>query len=108
MMSSYLVDGSECSGVYKEEVGLLSGTVKANSDEDPVILSRAARSGQKMHLRHVVVLAVQNLVLLRVTDVLLDERGPGVSEGAEAVGDAVPLATVILIDGGEILMECKL
>ena len=61
-----------------------------------------------MHLRHVVILAVQNLVFLRVTDVLLDERGPGVGEGAEAVGDAVPLATVILIDGGEILMECKL
>ena len=107
-MSSYLVDGSECYAVYKEEVGLLSGTIKTNGDEDAVILSRPARSGQEMHLRHVVILAVQNLVFLRVTDVLLDEGDPGVSEGAEAVGDAVPLTTVILIDGGEILIQCKL
>ena len=45
-----------------------------------------------------------HLVLPGVTNVLLDEGSPGVGEGTEAVGDAVALATVILIDGGEILI----
>ena len=45
-----------------------------------------------------------HLVLLGVTNVLLDEGSPGVSEGAEAVGDAVALTAVVLIDGGEILI----
>ena len=45
-----------------------------------------------------------HLVLLGVTNVLLDEGSPGVGEGTEAVGDAVALATVVLIDGGEILI----
>ena len=60
-MSSHLVDGSERRGVYKEEVRLLSRPVKADGDEDSVILGRSARSGQEVHLRHVVVLSVQNL-----------------------------------------------
>ena len=46
-----------------------------------------------------------HLVLLGVTKVLLDEGSPGVGEGTEAVGDAVAPATVVLIDGGEILMS---
>ena len=45
-----------------------------------------------------------HLVLPGVTNVLLYEGSPGVGEGTEAVGDAVALATVILIDGGEILI----
>ena len=63
-MSSQLVDGSERRGVYKEELRLLSRSVKADGDEDTVIL--------------------------------------------EAVGDAVALTAVILIDGGEILIVCRL
>ena len=45
-----------------------------------------------------------HLVLLGVTKVLLDEGSPGVGKGAEAVGNTVALATVVLIDGGEILI----
>ena len=60
-MSSYLVDRSECYAVYKEEVGLLSRTIEANGDEDSVILCGPTRSGQEVHLRHVVILSVQNL-----------------------------------------------
>ena len=52
---------SEHRGVYIEEVRLLSRPLKADGDEDTVILGRPARSGQEMHLRHVVVLSVQNL-----------------------------------------------
>ena len=45
-----------------------------------------------------------HLVLLGVANILLDQGSPGVGEGTEAVGDAVALAAVILIDGGEILI----
>ena len=65
-MSSHLVDVSESCGVYKEEVRLLSRPVKADGDEDSVILGCPARSGQEMHLRHVVVLSVQNLTSVYV------------------------------------------
>ena len=49
-----------------------------------------------------------HLVLLGVANVLLDQGSPGVGEGTQAVRDAVALAAVILIDGGEILMVCRL
>ena len=49
-----------------------------------------------------------HLVLLGVTNVLLDEGSPGVGEGAEAVRDAVLLTAVILIDGGEICIVWRL
>ena len=120
---SNLIDWRECGGVYDEKVGLFLGTVEADGDEDPVILCRAARPGQEVHLGHVVVLLVQNLtltvshqlstvlphlVLLGVADVLLDQSRPRVGEGAQSVGDAVLLTSVVLVDGWEIFTRTKI
>ena len=49
-----------------------------------------------------------HLVLLGVTNVLLDEGSPGVGEGTEAVRDAVFLTAVILVDGREICIGWRL
>ena len=57
----YLVDGTEGLGVNDQEVGLLLWPIKSDGDEGPVILGLAARPGQEVHLRHVVILLVQHL-----------------------------------------------
>ena len=49
-----------------------------------------------------------HLVLLGVTDVLLDQSRPRVGEGAQPVGDAVLLTSVVLVDGWEIFTRTKI
>ena len=39
------VNGGERPGVHQEEVGLLPGTIKPNSDEDTIILASAISGG---------------------------------------------------------------
>ena len=93
-------------------------SIEDDGDKDSVILGLAPGPRQEVHLRAVVVLYVVHLVIANVgvhppalilyhvlggvTDVLLDERHPGVVYGRPTVHHAVRLAAVSLVDGREV------
>ena len=57
-----LVHRSEGGRINEKEVGLLTHTVKPNRNQHPVVFSPTGGVGKEVHLRHVVVLKVVDLM----------------------------------------------
>ena len=58
------VNWGEGPGVYQEEIGLLLGAIKPNSDEDTIILASAISRGEYQKLYKIAALIKTHLVLV--------------------------------------------